>query len=918
MPDLPSGIVTFLFTDIEGSTRLWETDAARMADALARHDQLCRATVEVRGGWLVKMIGDGLHAVFADPAAAIQTALDLQRGMARIADDCGIPFRMRCGLHAGAAQERDGDYFGSAVNRAARIMNAAHGGQVLVSQSVVELAKGRFPGDADFLHLGRVRLRDLSSPEDIWQLAHAELRRMFPALRSLDSTPNNLPLLPTSFIGREKEIAAVNTLLGKSRLLTLTGSGGCGKTRLALHIAAVALDTYPDGVWLVELAALAGPELVPQTVAVVLGLREEPGRSFTQTLTDFLKSRHLMLVLDNAEHLLAACAQLADAVSSQCPQVVLLVSSREGLGIAGELTYRVPSLSLPDPKRDLSPESLLPFESVRLFVERAQSHLPQFAITVRNAPALASVCCRLDGIPLALELAAARIRSMSLEEINQRLDQRFRLLTGGSRTALPRQQTLRSLIDWSYDLLHTTEQALLARLAVFAGGWTLEAAEQVCIGEGVDDGEMLDLHASLADKSLVMAEERNGATRYRLLETVRQYARDKLLESGKGESWRDRHLNYFLSLAEDAEPQLTGPDQQAWLDRLETEHDNLRAASAWSPTSGENTARQLRLAGAFWRFWSVRGFMGEGRARLSELLATTSTDQAARAKALNGAGVLAWQQGDYAAAAVHHQECLALRRVSGDRRGISASLNNLGALAQSQGESAVARALYEESLALKRELGDRRGIAGSLSNLASVTYDLGEYAAGQTLCEESLALFRELGDRQSLSASLTNLGLMATHLGNFPSAKEFFEESFAIRRELGDQWGIAASLNNLGYVAYEQGDLAGACALHEKAIAIFRELGDPRGIVESLEGLVYVVLARREFGRAVRISSFADKLRMEIGCPRPPRGRPDYDLKVVAAREAMGGAAAFDRALEEGRAMTMEQTIELALAKSDA
>ena len=767
------------------------------------------------------------------------------------------------------------------------------------------------------MHLGRVRLRDLAGAEDVWQLCHAELPSLFPALRSLDSTPNNLPLQLTSFIGREKEIAAANALLGKSRLLTLTGSGGCGKTRLALHIAAVALDTFPDGVWLVELAALAGPELVPQTVAVVLGLREEPGRPFTQTLTDFLKSRHLLLVLDNAEHLLAACAQLTDAVLGQCPQVVLLVSSREGLGIAGELTYRVPSLSLPDPARDISPESLVPFESVRLFVERAQSHSPQFAVSARNAPALASVCCRLDGIPLALELAAARIRSMSLEEINQRLDHRFRLLTGGSRTALPRQQTLRSLIDWSYDLLQSTEQALLRRLAVFAGGWTLEAAEQVCAGEDVDSGAMLDLHASLSDKSLVMAEERDGATRYRLLETVRQYARDRLLESGQGESWRDRHLNFFLSLAEEAEPQLTGADQQAWLDRLDADHDNLRAASAWSSSSGANADRQLRLAGALWRFWAVRGLMNEGRARLSDLVSSSSADRAARAKALNGAGVLAWQQGDYPAAKAHYEECLALRRVLGDRRGISASLNNLGAVAQSQGESIAARSLYEESLAIKRELGDRRGIASSLSNLGSVTFDLGDYATGRTLSEESLALFRSLGDRQSISASLTNLGLMASHMGDYSSAKELFKESFAIRQELGDQWGLAASLNDLGHVACEQGDVAGACALHERGMAIYREVGDPRGIVESLEAFAYIAVARSEFGRAVRIASRAERLRKEIGCPRPPRGRPGYDLKLFAAREAMGSDDAFDSAWRDGSAMTLDQAIELALVKDN-
>jgi len=444
----------FVFTDIEGSTRLWDTQPQRMAEALARHDELCRTTVNGHGGRLVKMIGDGLHAVFEEPGAAIAAVLALQQGMAGIGADCGIPFKMRCGLHAGVSQMRDGDYFGTAVNRAARIMAAGHGGQILLSQAVVQLANGRLPAGTDLMHLGRVRLRDLSTPEDIWQLAHVDLRRNFPALRSLDLTPNNLPQKQTSFVGREKEIAQVKELLGTTRLLSFIGAGGCGKTRLSLQVAADLLETNPDGAWLVELAPLADPSLVPQRVAAVLGLREEPGKNLIQTLSEYLKPRQLILLLDNAEHLLDACAQLADAVLRQCPQVLLLVTSRERLGIAGELSYRVPSLTVPDATLDATPERLAPYESTRLFVERAQLIMPRFAVTQQNAPALASVCRRLDGIPLAIELAAARMRSMSVEELNQRLDQRFRLVTGGSRTAPRRQQTLRALIEPFVQFLH--------------------------------------------------------------------------------------------------------------------------------------------------------------------------------------------------------------------------------------------------------------------------------------------------------------------------------------------------------------------------------------------------------------------------------------------------------------------------------
>jgi non-specific serine/threonine protein kinase len=690
---------------------------------------------------------------------------------------------------------------------------------------------------------------------------------------------HNLPQQLTSFIGREKQIAEVQTLLNKTRLLTLTGSGGCGKTRLSLQVAAGLLDFYEDGVWMVELAALTDPDLVPQTVATDLGLKEELNRSLTQTLTAHLKSKHLLLLLDNAEHLLAACARLADIVLPQCAQVTMLATSREALGIAGELTYRVPSLSMLDPKRDATPESLSNYESAQLFIERALFRMPQFAVTRENAPALASVCYRLDGIPLAIELAAARVRSMSLEELNQRLDHRFGLLTGGSRTAMPRQQTLRSAIDWSYELLSLAEQVLFRRLSVFAGGWTLEAVQALCAGDGVDEDTVLDLLTSLVDKSLLVAEERKGATRYRLLEIVRAYARDRLRESGEEAEIQSGHLTYFVALAEEAEPQLTGADQEAWLDRLEAEHDNLRSALAWSSLAGDG-AGGLRLAGALSWFWYVRGHLREGRGWLSGSLAAARDGQlaAARAKALHGAAVLASEQGDYPAARALHEECLSIRRELGDRRGIAVSLSNLGVVADEQGDNGAARILRQESLAMFRELGDRRGVAGLLSNLGVAAHDHGDYAAARAL----------------------------------------YEESLAIRRQLGDRLGIAISLNNMGLVAREQGEYAAALALHGEALAIRYELGDRRGIAASLSGLANVALALSEPHRAGRCWGAAERLREEIGAPLPPSERSSYDNKVAAARAASNDDAAFELAWREGRAMTLEQAIEYALKKHDA
>jgi predicted ATPase/class 3 adenylate cyclase len=913
---LAAGTVTFLFTDIEGSTALWEQDGARMSQALAAHDGLARRAVEGHRGTVVKMTGDGMHAAFDDALDALAATMDLQQALVDPVATNGVPLRVRCGLHAGVVERRDNDYFGSAVNRAARIMSAAHGGQVLLSQAVADGVREILPPAVALRDLGRVRLKDLSTPEHVYQVVHPQLRQKFPALRSLEATPNNLPQQVTSFIGREKELAELRRRLAINCLLTLTGSGGCGKTRLCLQVAADALEQFPDGVWLVELAPLVDPGLVPQTVATVLGLKEAPGKPIRQTLTDYLKDKRLLLLLDNCEQLLDGCAQLADTLLRQCPQVKILASSREALGMGGEQAYRVPSLSLPDPKQTQTPASVAPFEAVQLFTDRALLARPDFKVTHQNAAVLASICYRLDGIPLAIELAAARVRALSVEEINSRLDQRFLLLTGGSRTALPRQQTLRSLIDWSYDLLNDPEKRLLQRLSIFAGGWTLAAAEQVCGGDGVQDPDVLDLLTSLCDKSMVLVEQNDGHYRYQLLETVRQYGRERLLESGGGEAVRDRHLDYFLALAEEAEPKLTGAEQAQWLQRLDEEHDNLRSALTWS--SGEDATSGLRLAGALWWFWYARGYFGEGRGWLSGLLAAAPSAQAAaaRAKALNGAGRLARQQSDYPAAQALLNESLAIQRKLGDRRGIATSLNNLGLMAWDQGDYPSARTLYEESLAIRRELGDRWGIAVSLNNLGGVAFDEGDYVPARALHEESLAIRRKLSDRRGIASSLGNLGNVAYAQGHYPVSRALFEESLTISREVGDRQGIGFSLGTLGNVAAAQGDNASARAFFKQSLAIRLELGDRWGIAEVLEGLSYVALALAKPGRAIRIDGAAERLREEIGSPLPSNERPRYDRHVAAARAALGDDVAFGRVWQEGRALTLEQAIELALAET--
>jgi predicted ATPase/class 3 adenylate cyclase len=536
-----TGTVTFLFTDIEGSTRLWEEEPERMRRALARHDAISRAAVESHRGLVVKSTGDGVHAAFDDALDALGAAVDLQQALADPATN-GVPLRVRCGLHAGIVECRDNDFFGTAVNRAARIMAAAHGGQVLVSQAVATLVNDRLIPGIALRDLGVVRLRDLTSAVHVYQLLHPQLRADFPALRTLEATPNNLPQQLTSFIGRKRELTEVEKLLGRTRLLTLVGVGGIGKTRLSLQLAASVMDQYSDGVWLVELAALADSRDVPLAVASVLGVTEVAGYPVAETLYRFAKDRKLLLILDNCEHLLHACAELAKHLLQAGPDVRVLASSREPLHVAGETSYPVPALTIPKSDPTIALADLEQFEAANLFIDRARSAQPALQWTPQNVVAVANICRRLDGIPLALELAAARVRALSVEKIAARLNDRFSLLTRGDTTALPRQQTLRALIDWSFELLTEHERALLQRLAVFAGGWTLEAAEAVGAGGDVSRTDVLGLLANLVDKSLVTLEAEGE--RYRLLETVRQYAQEKLDESGEADQTRKRHLDF--------------------------------------------------------------------------------------------------------------------------------------------------------------------------------------------------------------------------------------------------------------------------------------------------------------------------------------------------------------------------------------
>ena len=708
---------------------------------------------------------------------------------------------------------------------------------------------------------------------------------------------HNLPVQLSSFIGREQELTEVRRLLSESRLVTLTGPAGCGKTRLALRVAADLMHAslFPDGVWLVELAPLSDPALVPQAVASAVDVSEQSGRPLLETLSGFLRSKQLLLVLDNCERLIDACARLAETLLRSCPSLKILATSREAIGLTGESAWLVPPMSMPDPRQLLLPEAeflsaLMQYESMRLFVDRALAAQPAFMLTIDNAPAVAQICYRLDGIPLAIELAAARMKALSVEQIVTRLDDRFNLLTVGSRTALPQHQTLRATIDWSYDLLSEKERSLFCQLAVFASDWALEAAEAVCTDE-LQPLEVVDLLTQLVNRSLVMLETQGRETRYRYLETIRQYAREKLLESGKNEAARGGHVAFFLKLAEEAEPKLRGVEQVVWLDRLEAEHDNLRAALAWALAQREIEAG-LRLAGSLYRFWYLRGYWREGREWLERMLSGAGTGDfaLARARALYGAGwlsdengqevllyseslalcqangdkwgaafslrglgVSACLQGDYEQGDHLLNESLALFREIADKWGMALALFNLGWSASDRDDQPQAEAWWNECLALFRQAGDRWGIAVSLNALRFIARLQSDDKRVVMLSKESLALFRQLGDKAGIANSLVRLGDMALQRDDFKQTAMLFEESLALQRELGYRSDVATSLSILGLVVCYQGEYPRASALLEESLALWREIEDQWGIAQALSNLGFVAYCRADLEPATTL-----------------------------------------------------------------
>ncbi len=916
-----------------------------MAVALEAHDSLLRAAVERAGGSVVKTTGDGMLAAFDRPEAALTAAIDGQLALAAHAWPPALQLPVRMALHTGSVDTRDGDFFGPALNRAARLLAIGHGAQVLVSGTTVALVADDLPPTSELVDLGEHRLRDLDRPEHVYQLVSAGLRREFPPLRSGSSRATNLPLEMTSFVGRERELADIAQLLTTSRLVTLVGVGGTGKTRLALHAATDRLDRQRDGAWLVELAPLTAADLVVAEVGRVLRLQSQGGQPPLDTLVDYLRAKELLLLLDNCEHLIGAVAEVAHRLLGSCPALSVLTTSREPLGVDGEALLAVPSLALPatmaqhDGKAVVDADALERAgrsEAVSLFVERARATLPAFVLDRSNVAAVVEICRRLDGIPLALELAAARVNVLSVDEIAQGLGDRFRLLTGGRRTAVPRQRTLQALIDWSWDLLDDEDRRLMRRLAVFAGGWTLESATAVTFDvpaetdarrAGGSDGAArlatLDGLGRLVDRSLV-AVDRAGITRFRMLETIRQYAADQLAASGETVALRDRHLAVFLQLALDAGQGLDGPEMPAWMARLDGEIDNFRTAIEWANET--NPEAGLQICVAMIRYWQSRTMGTEGPDRMMAAVdrvralretgstPTTPARSALVARALAAAVFMTYGVGGGYAASFADQ-AVAAARESGDPGAIVDALyvSLIGAEFSTAGRRAGWRSVAEEALRTATDLGDWSRLGRIQAAMAMIESPV-DLAAAERWLEQASETLQRSRNPQEIAFLIQARARIASGTGRLADAERWFRQAQAEFHAIGDERFALSSQSELAHVLRRDGRLDEAEAEYRQTIHGWQRSGNRGAVAHQLESFAFLALARGATERATRLFGAADALRGVAGAHMTALEREVYDAEILGLRGALNEAT-FSEAWAEGRGMTSEEAVAFALSK---
>ncbi len=924
MGELPAGTVTFLFTDIEGSTTLAQQYPAELPALLARHHAILHEAIEARHGYVFRIIGDAFCAAFHTAPEALNAALEAQRCLQSEVWD-PAPVKVRMGLHTGAAQvgtleEGDRGYEGYlTLTRVQRVMAIAHGGQVLLSNSTAELLRGQLPAGVALRDMSEHRLKGLAQPEQVWQLIAPGLITEFPPLKSLTTVPNNLPVQLTSFVGREKEIADIKSLLDAARLVTLTGSGGTGKTRLSQEVGAEELSSFANGVWLIELAPLSDPAQIMPALAQVFGLQELPYSSLANLVRDYVRDKKMLLLLDNCEHLIDACARLADDLLHHCAGLKILASSREALGIAGEVAYRIPSLSLPQDFRSLGDfGSLMGYEATRLFVERARAANSNFKVTDNNAAAIAQICHRLDGIPLAIELAAARVKLLAPEQIAARLDDRFRLLVGGNRTALPRQQTLRALIDWSYDLLSDEEKRLLQFASVFVGGWTLDALEFVA-----DDPNTLELLEQLVNKSLVVTEERESEMRYFMLETIRQYAREKLFDAKQAAAARDRHFIHYKSISSglwDVSRLVSEPDIQK-LKTMQEEAENLRAAFEWGLQN--HVQAVLDLAANMAMTIGMMGSLREGITILNSAM----------------------------------EKFRALPPVEGDANRVRKEIYahgcfSLGTLFQGTGEIMHSRSILQEAIAIARELGDQHLLGECLEMYASASNMIKaddtipvakegleisraiNYSPGMAMAYANIARWETVhgnfqeGEKYmdlmratmkdapiSLQSGYSNLGLgIGSRLqGRFDLAQRYFKEGLKIFKRLGHKGMTAVMASEIAHTQRALGDYLEAKKTYQETIKVFQDLGNLPAVAHQLECFAMIAVAEEEPQRATKLFGAAEVIREATGHKRTDEEEAEH-VQFMSQLHSMLPEAEFNALWAEGRSMTIEQAIQLAVS----
>ncbi len=914
---LPSGTVTFLFTDIEGSTRLWQEQPEAMAIAHARHDEILRNAIESNHGYIFQIVGDSFSAAFHNAIDGLRAVLAAQRGLhPQPAADIPptvtmsetseiLTVRVRMGLHTGTAQVLpDGQYEGyAALASTQRVMSAAHGGQTLLTQTTHDLLQNALPSDVSLHDMGEHRLKDLRAPLRLYQINAPDLPHKFPLIKSLDTKPNNLPAQLTSFVGREKEIAEIKASLNSSRLVTLTGSGGTGKTRLSIEVGTELLPAFANGVWLIELAPLSDPAQILPALAQAFGLQELPFNPLANLVTDYLRDKKLLLLLDNCEHLIAACARLANDLLHQCTGLKILASSREALGIAGEAAYRTPSL--------------VESESTRLFADRARVANSNFRFTDTNASAVAKICSRLDGIPLAIELAAARTKLLSTDQIAARLDDLFRLLVGGSRTALPRQQTLRALIDWSYDLLSQEEKGLLRVASVFVGGWTLDALEAVS-----EDPNTIEHLEGLINKSLIVTEERGSEMRYFLLETIRQYAREKLFEAKQSSAARDLHFVYFVELSETLWESFRSEKLLPMVRRANDEIENLRAALEWG--SEKHIEENLRLAANFCTVSSLIGINREGVERvgraieLAKALPPVEGDANIHrnkliAKALYVQGMVGIGVGNMPLALQVLKEAIAISRVTGDKRMLGYSLEMYYTATAFAYMPDRDEAALEGFHIFSQEIEDSFGLGMGYMNMSRLAAAKGNDGEKEMYLEKLRERIQDAPESYQVAMFHLGMGMDESVRGNYATAKRIFEDGRKIFKRIGSINFQLVMQSELGHVERHTGNLSQANAIYQETIKGWQEIGNRAAIAHQLECFGLLAISDEEPQRAIKLFSAAEALREKIQSPRVDHEQVEYDQSVAQLR-AMLAEAEFNALWTKGRAMTMEQAIRLALS----